>query len=222
MKSSKDQTIALAAVLQSAILVDRLATHGDSDEEARRALLDSLYAFDAPTAEAIYNGCENLKIGVGAMLDLFNRHEPQRLALPLQYAMSMLHLGSKLLADKDRLDIIDQRLRQLLRNAPYQEGGFGREVEALASIYQDTISTYRQRIQVSGQPDHLRNTDIANQIRALLLSGIRATILWKQSGGSRWQLLLCRGRLKRVCLALAHQQSAATPFEINGNETRKD
>ena len=204
------------------MLVDRLANDGSSDSAGRRSLLDSLYAFDAPSAEAIYNGSENLQIGVTAMLDLFNRQEPQRLALPLQYVMSMLHLGNKLSGDKRRLEIIDQRLRQMLRNAPHRGDNISDEVESLASIYQDTISTYSQRIQVSGQPEQLRNSDIANQIRALLLSGIRATILWRQSGGSRWQLLLCRGRLKRACLALAQQQQLSKPIETNSNESSKD
>ena len=62
--------------MQAGVLVDRLANDGSSDSAGRRSLLDSLYAFDAPSAEAIYNGSENLQIGVTAMLDLFNRQEP--------------------------------------------------------------------------------------------------------------------------------------------------
>jgi high frequency lysogenization protein len=41
------------------------------------------------------------------------------------------------------------------------------------------------RIMVNGDPAHLNNPENANRIRALLLAGIRAAMLWRQSGGGR-------------------------------------
>ncbi len=45
---------------------------------------------------------------------------------------------------------------------------------------------------VKGEEKFLSQTNNANKIRALLLSGIRSAVLWRQVGGNRWQLLLKR------------------------------
>ena len=46
----------------------------------------------------------------------------------------------------------------------------------------------------SGEQTYLRNNDNAAKIRALLLAGIRAAVLWQQLGGSRWTLFWSRRR----------------------------
>jgi high frequency lysogenization protein len=48
------------------------------------------------------------------------------------------------------------------------------------------------RIMVRGEPRLLADPSIASQIRALLLAGLRATVLWRQCGGTRLQLLWSR------------------------------
>ena len=64
-----------------------------------------------------------------------------------------------------------------------------------ASLYQDTISTFRQRIQVQGDMRHLQQPNNAAKIRALLLTGIRSARLWRQLGGHRWQMVFSRSKL---------------------------
>ena len=68
----------------------------------------------------------------------------------------------------------------------------------LASIYQDTIGTLGFRINVVGNAEMLQRPENAEQIRALLLSGIRAATLWKQVGGKRWRLLFQRTKIKHT------------------------
>jgi high frequency lysogenization protein len=48
---------------------------------------------------------------------------------------------------------------------------------------------------VSGEPLHLDNKDNQARIRAALLGGVRAAMLWRQVGGRRWQILLGQRRL---------------------------
>jgi len=74
----------------------------------------------------------------------------------------------------------------------------------LARLYQETISTLGKRIQVSGDPQRLQQEETAEQIRALLLAGVRFAWLWQQRGGRRWHLLLRRGRLLENLQALEH------------------
>ena len=68
--------------------------------------------------------------------------------------------------------------------------------EQLAKLYQDTISTLSYRIQVQGRLENLRNDNIANRIRTLLLGGIRSAVLWYQLGGRRWRLVFYRKRVQ--------------------------
>jgi len=70
----------------------------------------------------------------------------------------------------------------------------------LAALYQDTISRLTMRIHVKGVPEHLRKQDVADKIRALLLSGIRSALLWQQLGGRRWHLFVYKKRI-RDCVA---------------------
>jgi high frequency lysogenization protein len=65
----------------------------------------------------------------------------------------------------------------------------------LAGIYGDTISKIEPRIIVRGNPLYLQSPENQERIRALLLAGIRGAMLWRQVGGSRWQLLAGRRSL---------------------------
>lgn len=71
-------------------------------------------------------------------------------------------------------------------------------------IYTDVVSQLHPKIMVRGSHGYLSQPSVANRIRAVLLAGIRAAFLWKQVGGSRWQLLFKRGSYLRAadqCLA---------------------
>lgn len=65
----------------------------------------------------------------------------------------------------------------------------------LAAIYSDIISPLGTKIHVVGMQDYLVRPDIQHKIRASLLAGIRAAILWQQVGGSRWQFLFSRKKI---------------------------
>jgi high frequency lysogenization protein len=66
----------------------------------------------------------------------------------------------------------------------------------IADLYEETVSTLVLRIQVRGEIRFLQNDINVNKVRALLLSGIRSSVLWHQLGGRRWHLLFLRRRLK--------------------------
>ena len=69
----------------------------------------------------------------------------------------------------------------------------------LSGLYQETLSTFRFRIHVTGDGQHLRNAENAHKIRALLLCAVRSVILWRQTGGKRWQLLFNRKKINAAC-----------------------
>jgi high frequency lysogenization protein len=69
-------------------------------------------------------------------------------------------------------------------------------ISNLASVYLDVISPIGPRIQVAGTPEVLQQTANQQKVRALLLSGIRCAVLWRQVGGRRLHLVF--GRKKMV------------------------
>ena len=77
--------------------------------------------------------------------------------------------------------------------------GIGHEnvISSCGALYQDTISTFKQRIQVQGDSRFLQQPANASKIRGLLLAGIRSARLWRQLGGHRWQLVFSRRKLLR-------------------------
>lgn len=59
----------------------------------------------------------------------------------------------------------------------------------MAGIYVDVISPLGPRIQVTGSPAVLQSPQVQAKVRASLLAGIRAAVLWQQVGGGRLQLM---------------------------------
>jgi high frequency lysogenization protein len=101
-------------------------------------------------------------------------------------------LERKLMKRKDLLDAITAGIDK----AESQREHFGTTHEnviaSLADLYTQTISTLQPRIIVNGEHNHVSNPSNANKIRALLLAAIRSAVLWRQCGGTRWQLLFNR------------------------------
>jgi high frequency lysogenization protein len=138
--------------------------------------------------------------------------------------MSLLHLESRLNKTPKMLATIGQRLEQVGEQALFfqsqQAAGSEPQTELephyahpsvignLANLYQETLSTFSFRIQVTGEPRNLKNSDNADKIRALLLAGIRAAILWRQVGGRRWHLLFFRSRVGKSASRILNSRRA--------------
>ena len=188
MSRERDQTIALAALIQVLDLVDALAGSGQIEETKLVPLLNSLFEFDPASAESVYGRLGNLRPGLIRLRAMLSGGVGNQSLRVTRYAMSVLFLARRLAADRDSQAIIRSRLQGM--RTDFSSSGIEAMTEALAKLYQDTVSTYRHRIQVIGSPEQLRDRRVANCIRALLLAAVRAGILWQQTGGRRWRLLV--------------------------------
>ncbi|HBN9659612.1 high frequency lysogenization protein HflD [Pseudomonas aeruginosa] len=196
MSDPRQQLIALGAVFESAALVDKLARTGQISEAPLGCMLGSLLARNPASTLDVYGGDSlNLRDGFKALASALERKPGGLQREPLRYALAMLTLERQLDKRGDMLDLIGQRLDQVEQQV--QHFGLVHEnvIASFASIYQDTLSTFRQRIQVHGDMRHLQVSSNAARIRALLLAGIRSARLWRQLGGSRWQMVFSRRRL---------------------------
>ncbi len=217
MSSSQDQqTIALAGIFQAASLVDQIAKRGMIPQHNFEASINSIFITSPDSTEDVYGGVKelpfNLQTGLKVAQDMASKNGNISKDVT-RYAMGLLHLESRLHKHPKMLEQIGQRIDQIAQQAQFysSQDNAGESEPAIGSsapnfarstvianteaLYQETLSTFSFRIQVTGEPNHLKNTDNADKIRALLLAGVRAALLWRQVGGRRWHLLFFRSRV---------------------------
>ena len=109
----------------------------------------------------------------------------------LRYALSLIHLENKLSKAPEMLSIIGQRIPQIEQKKTHYESVLPTKIcwPPSPGLYQDTLSKLPFRIQVQGDSRFLQQPHVANQVRAILMAGIRAAMLWRQLGGKRWHLI---------------------------------
>ena len=196
MNREQERLLALAGVFEAAALVDRLAKTGQVQEGALGCMLGSLLVRNPKDTLEVYGGDHlNLRDGMRALAGALERNPQSLPRETLRYAVALISLQRQLDKRDDMLQVIGNRLQQIDSQAQLFGIAHDNVIAACAALYQDTLSTFRQRIQVHGEMRHLQNNRNAERIRALLLAGIRSAMLWRQLGGHRWQLLFSRRKL---------------------------
>lgn len=189
------QIMALAAVCETAYLVQQLARQGTCDDQAMRALLDSILNTDPSTAESVFPDQYLLRDGYHSLVEqLGNNRNPKNIELT-RYVIGMVALERKLSGRRKVLNALGERIQHVKRQILHFDLTSDTVLGNLASIYSDHISTLGPRIQISGAPLYLQQPQVQNKIRALLLAGIRACVLWRQVGGRRRHILFFRKRV---------------------------
>lgn len=192
MTRLEEQTLALAGMFQAAVLVDELALHGNCDTDAFDCCLHSLFTVDAETPEQALGGISQLSRGFEALGDYLggeNRSPGRNIAY---YLLSISKIANQLLRDENLSSLLLQGLQKIEKDASEFNMGRSSMINKIDGLYQERISSLSPRIIVRGEQNYLRNSDNAAKIRALLLAGIRAAVLWRQLGGTKWRLFWAR------------------------------
>lgn len=195
-RSLHDQTLALAGIFQAAALVPEIAHTGYCNEAAMETCIRSLFATDPETTLDVYGGeLSDIRNGLEVLSTVFAQQTRPQDAEVLRYVLNLIHLESKLKRKGDVLEVLGSRIDQARHTASHFGYTHSNLLSNLASVYSDTISTLGPRIQVSGNPAMLQREENQHKVRALLLAGIRSAVLWRQSGGHRWQLIFKRKKV---------------------------
>lgn len=203
MTDRRQQVIAMAAITQSAVLVEQIARTGGIPENDFAPLVNSLFVQNPESFDDIYQDAhKTLHTGLQNYYKMSSGSETRISPDVTRYIVALLHLENKLRRNKDMMDSLGRGIQQASRQAEHFSPTHENTIAALADLYKNTLSNLSYRIHVSGSPTHLQNERVANQVRTLLLAGIRATILWRQVGGRRWHLLFCRGQYLNAAEAL--------------------
>jgi high frequency lysogenization protein len=205
-RSLHDQTLALAGIFQAAALVQQVAHSGQCADSSLETCIRSLFATDPASTLDVYGGeLKDLREGLSTLAGALSKQTRQQDIEVLRYSLNLLNLEAKLRRDKAMLDVIGSRIEQARHTASHFGYTHPNLIANLGSVYTDTISTFRLRIQVNGQPTILQQEENAARVRALLLAGIRSAVLWHQSGGRRWQLIFNRRKVIDIATELAEQ-----------------
>lgn len=201
-----DQTIALAGVIQAAILVDNLARKGLIDVDELGTAVDSIMNDNPASVIDVFGGVPKLRVGLSGLRTVLEQNSTGVSKDVLRYAMSILHLEAKLRKRPDLLEKLDQLLARSKDQANYFESNtHDAVIGSLGTAYSESISQLDFRIQVLGNPTLLQDERIASRIRTLLLFGIRSAVLWQQKGGKRWHFLLYRRKIQRTAKEIQTQ-----------------
>jgi len=203
--SQEDRTIALAGIFQAASLVKDIAWHGKSNQAAVESSIESLLQFDVPDVISIYGNITGIVHGLRVLQNQLDNHSPERNADVTRYVVTLVHLQKKLTKNPEMLTGISDKLEQIKSQLEYFDLSHPNTISKIAEVYKTTISTMQPKIIVEGEQVYLSNNDNADKIRALLLAGIRASLLWQQTGGSRLQLLFSRKKYLSVAKELSNK-----------------
>lgn len=192
--SDQERAIALAGLFQACHLVQQLAHKGLADAEAVNANIHSLFQVDTDQVVDAFGGLAQVAPGMRLAHSQLSNAQPRDNELT-RYLLSLIQLERKLGRHPARLQNISQGIKTTAERLVHFPQTHSNILAALADIYAENLSTLQPRIMVSGEQVYLQNPDNVNRIRALLLAGIRAAMLWRQLGGRRRQLLFSRNRI---------------------------
>ena len=195
-----EQILALAGVFQAASLAHALAHGGDVDDAALTASLNSVFKIDATDVRDVFAGFDGVRLGLGTLIVQID--QPQRDLETMRLALGMLRLERKLHGRSDLQEMLLKGIEDARRQLQHFSIEHPTISARLGELYEQTISTLRPRIMVSGDPRLLQQSSRVARIRAVLLAGVRAAVLWQQVGGRKWQLLLQRKQIGMLARGL--------------------
>lgn len=186
----ESRVIALAGVFQACAVVRSIANDGRSDSAAVESSLASLFRIDSDSAADVFGGLSGLRLGMETLVaNLDSEH--RNLAVS-QLVMGVLRLERKLDGRSEMKRQLREGIESIQRQVDHLGVAHATVQTRLAELYSNTLSRLKPRIVVHGNPLHLADPKRVEQIRSMLLAGIRAAVLWRQVGGSQWRLLLRR------------------------------
>ncbi|MGX9418314.1 high frequency lysogenization protein HflD [Vibrio sp. RC27] len=191
--SNYDRTIAFAGMCQAASLVQNVAKDGHCDDNGFRTSINAILNLNPSSTIDVFGNEDNLKVGLETLISGVNSSSPG--SEITRYMISLMALERKLNARRDSMSQLGDRIDTLVRQSEHFDLFDDQMLSNIASVYLDVISPIGPRIQVTGTPSILQMPGNQQKVRALLLSGVRCAVLWRQVGGKRRHLIFGRNKM---------------------------
>lgn len=190
-----ERNLALAAVCQAAALVQQTARKGNTEDEYFETSINSLIVTNPDNTEEIFGGLRNLRLGFVTLESQLSNKPLAKDAEITRYIASILGLERKLAKKPSAIQELGERIGHIQRQQSHLDLYSSQMIANIASVYSDVVSPLGPKIQVSGVPAQLKQMGNQQKVRALLLAGVRAAVLWRQLGGKRRNILLQRRKI---------------------------
>ncbi|MCW8827257.1 MAG: high frequency lysogenization protein HflD [Gammaproteobacteria bacterium] len=192
----EERVTALGGLFLATTQVDQIARNGMVDQANFETSIRSLFIDSPEQTIDVYGTPKMIHQGLQSFINHLeggSKNGDVDLQV-IRYSLALLQLERKLNSRGDSLAKIGEGIEQAQRQVEHFSICHSSVIAKLADIYSQVVSPVPPKIIVKGSDGHLQNPENANKIRALLLAGIRAAVLWRQCGGNRWQLLFQRAK----------------------------
>lgn len=128
--------------------------------------------------------------------------------LPMTYAMSLLQLEKKVYKNPEYVEIIEKSQQKILKQLSFFDNNYLHPsiIANLAQTYVETAGQINPRIMVRGNAEAFKDSNHTNRIRACLFTGLQMAHLWRQLGGSSWNMIFSKRKLLQDIQTLARLQ----------------
>ena len=196
----KNETISLGAIYQACNEIKKIAWQGEINNNIIEPLINSVYQTTSEEIEDVFISIKRLNSGLDFLRrqlvgDAFSRDGE------VSRYFEAIGILVKNMNKKD--DVLNKLRTELTKQSmPINEDNLDQHALFLSELYLSTISTVEPRIIVNGDNKYLTDKKNAAMIRSLLLCAIRSYILWQQSGGSKFRILLFKKKIAELAVKL--------------------
>ena len=196
----KNETISLGAIYQACNEIKKIAWQGQINNNIIEPLINSVYQTTSEEIEDVFISIKRLNSGLDFLRrqlvgDAFSRDGE------VSRYFEAIGILVKNMNKKD--DVLNKLRTELTKQSmPINEDNLDQHALFLSELYLSTISTVEPRIIVNGDNKYLTDKKNAAMIRSLLLCAIRSYILWQQSGGSKFRILLFKKKIAELAVKL--------------------
>jgi high frequency lysogenization protein len=187
--------IALAGIVQAVYSIEEIAQTGKTNEIILETSVNSLFQTNPANALAVFGSVNHLQHGLEKLIIILNTKSSGGYLI-IKHIFSLMSIQKKISRSPIAMHLLTERLNQAKKQVDYFDVKHPTVIANLADIYLTVIGPFRFRYYISGNQQVFSVKENMEKIRALLLSAIRASVLWRQMGGSRLQLIFAREKIK--------------------------
>ena len=209
MTSQRSQTIALSAMCQSALMIQQVSKGIILDKGSLMCLFNGIVSTDPKSVLDVYGNIEDLMDGAKLVQYQLSGNATKKDIEVTRYLAGIMSISKKLLNNPSALSSLKNKLDEVQRRLEHFELDDPSITQNFAECYSEVLSPLGQKIQVIGKPDLLQQPSIQHKVRALLFSGVRAAVLWRQMGGKRRDFIFSRKRILKDVIAFNQELTSS-------------
>lgn len=203
--------LALAGIAQAIGLMSDFSKTGQYNQIAFIASVSSILKTDPENALSVYGDWAGIQYGLAKLLWLFT---PPTKRNETRVMLSIMRLQKKIFHSQLIIERLTERINQVKKQTNYFNIDHPSIIANLADIYENILRSMRFNTSIRGNPRVLNVPANMEKIRIMLLAAVRSSVLWRQMGGSKWDLIFHRKKIQQITREmLQHIPSNITPIK---------